>query len=104
MAMRRWFPGRHVIERACGHNDSLAVARGVRNRAIAVAANLPREAFRFGKIETLDQLFPLCPAKLSDRHSDVRRTHPAGSFAATRAVTMPKPKERRADFVAHRLT
>ena len=103
MAVGRWFSGRHIIERAGGNNHTLAVARGVRNRAIAVAADLPREAFCLREIETLDQILPLSPAKLSNGHGDVREAHSTCGFAATRAVAMPKPSERSAHLVAHRL-
>ena len=98
------FSRRHIIERAGGNNHTLAVARCVGNRAIAVAADLPREAFRLRKVETFDQILPLGPAKLSDGHRDIRGAHSTCGFAATRAVAMPKPSERRAHLVAHRLT
>lgn len=104
VAVRRWFSRRHIIERAGGNNHTLAVARGVGNRAIAVAADLPREAFRLREIETLDQILSLGPAKLSNGHGDVRGAHSTCGFAATRAVAMPKPSERRAHLVANRLT
>lgn len=104
VAVRRWFSRRHIIERAGGNNHTLAVTRCVGNRAIAVAADLPREAFRLRKIETFDQILPLGPAKLSDGYGDVRGAHSTCGFAATRAVAMPKPGERRAHLVANRLT
>jgi hypothetical protein len=104
VAVRRRFARRHIIERAGGNNHTLAIARGVRNRAIAVAADLPREAFRLREIETFDQILPPGPAKLSDGHGDVRGANSTSGFAATRAVAMPKPSERRAHLVAHRLT
>jgi hypothetical protein len=104
VAVRQWFSRRHIIERAGGNNHTLAIARGVRNRAIALAADLSREAFRLQEIETFDQILPLDPAKLSNGHGDVRGAHSTCGFAATRAVTVPKPGERRAHLVAHRLT
>lgn len=104
MAVGGGFPRWHIIERAGWDNRSLAVARRVRNWAIAVAADLSREAFRLRQIETFDQILPLGPAKLSDGHRDVRGAHSTCGFAATRAIAMPKPSERRAHLVANRLT
>ena len=48
------FTWRYIVEGARGNNGSLAVARGMRNRTVAVAANLSREAFRLRKVEAFD--------------------------------------------------
>lgn len=101
VTMGRWLPRRYIVEGARGDNGSLAVARGMRNRTVTVAANLSREAFRLRKIKAFDQLCTLRPAKLSDWHRDIGRAHSAGGFATTGAVTVPEPSERRAHFVAN---
>jgi hypothetical protein len=101
VAVGCWFPRWYIVESAGRDNGPLAVARGVRNWTITVAANLPRKTFRLWKIEALDQLFSLGPTKLGDRHRNVRRAYPTRGFTATRAVAMPEPGEGCAHFVAH---
>lgn len=54
MTVGRWFPGRYIVEGAGWNNGTLAVAGSVRNRTIAIAADLAREAFCFRQIESLD--------------------------------------------------
>jgi hypothetical protein len=93
---------RYVVQCPGGNNDPLAVARMMRHGTIAVAADLPGEAFRLRQIETLDQLFASCPAKLFDRHGNIRRAHASGRLAAARAVTMTKAHKRRAYLIPHR--
>src|SRR5919108_150002 len=103
LSMGRRFAGRLLVERACGNDGSLVIARSMRHRTIAGAANLPRKAFCFRQIEPPDQLFTMCPAKLIDRHDDIGRAHAAGSLAAAGTVAMSESHKRRAHLITDRL-
>src|SRR5258706_9303532 len=71
VAVGRGFSRRQIVESAGGHDGARAVTRRVRDRTIAIAANLPGKALRFRQIEAFDQIFALSPAKLPNRHGDV---------------------------------
>src|SRR5215475_3856672 len=88
VTMNRRFSRWDVIQRPRRHQRPRAVPRGVGDRAITVAANLPRKTLRLGQIVALNKVLTLRPAKLRDWHGDIRRTDTAGRFATTRAVAM----------------
>ncbi len=83
VTMYRRLSRRHIVERARRHDGARAVARSMRDRAVAIAANLPGKTFCLRQVVAFDQVFPLRPTKLPDRHSDIGRAHAACRFAAT---------------------
>jgi hypothetical protein len=96
------FPGGTSSSVPAGTIARCAVARRMRDRTIAVAANLPGETFCFRQIVTPYQILALGPVKLRDGNGDIGRPHAAGRLAATRAIAVAKAHERRGHFIAHR--
>jgi len=96
---RRWF----IVEGTRRNEKALAIARLMWHRAVAPCANLARETFRFRKIITRNQLLTRYPAKLSDNHRDVCRSHAARGFPAAGAIAVAKSKKRWSYLIADRL-
>ncbi len=101
--VRRWFLRWYIVEGARRNEKALAIARLMRNRAIAPRANLSREALRFRKIVTRDQLLTRCPTKLIDNYRYVRCSHAARSFPAAGAIAVAESKKGRSYLIADRL-
>jgi hypothetical protein len=102
MSMTRWFEAWFVVEGARRNDESLAISRSMWHRTIAAGTDLPSKAFRLWKIKSLDQLFAGYPAKLIRNYGDIRRSHPARCFSATRAIAMSKSHEWRFHLIADR--
>ena len=81
MTMDGRFSWRRLVQRPGGNDYPLAVARRVQHRAVAVATDLPCEAFRLGQIEPLDQILAVRPAELANGHGNVCRAHAARRLA-----------------------
>src|SRR3990170_2430944 len=102
MAVYRRLSRRHIVQSSTRNDETLAVARAMRHRTVAVAANLPRETLRLRQIVPLDQVLALRPAKLVGIHRDIRRPYTARGFAATRTITVAESQKRRRHLIVNR--